>query len=112
MDWVTIVLSGSSSLLTGVLLYKFRERNDFDRKEREDQKLKQEALADGVVAMLRDRLMDAMDLSIRSGWVAVDKAEIVSRMFTAYHNLGGNGIVSHTYAKFADLPHREPGNRG
>lgn len=108
MDWVTILLSGLSSLLTGILLYKFRERNEADKKERTEQQKKHEALAMGVVAMLRDRLIDTMDYHIKAGWVPVDKADVVTRMFQAYHNLGGNDVVSHTYQRFINLSHQDP----
>lgn len=107
MDSVTILLSGLSSLLTGILLYKFRERNEADKKALEEQRKKQGALAMGVVAMLRDRLIDTMDYHIKVGWVAVEKADVVTRMFLAYHNLGGNDVVSHSYQRFMDLPHCE-----
>lgn len=108
MDLVTILLSGLSSLLIGILLYKFRERNEADKKERADQQKKHDALAMGVVAMLRDRLIETMGSSIKAGWVTVDKADVITRMYQAYHNLGGNDVVSHTYQRFMDLPHREP----
>ena len=105
MELVTFLLPGISSLLSGIILYKFRERNEADKKERDEQKKKQDALVMGVVSILRDRLIDVMDYYVSAGWVAVDKADMVTRMYQAYHNLGGNDVVSHTYKRFIGLPH-------
>lgn len=48
MDSVTILPSGLSSLLTGILLYKVCCRHEADKKALEEQRKKQEALAMGV----------------------------------------------------------------
>ncbi len=108
MDWVSIFLPSLSSLLSGVLLWKFKTVQDEGKAEQAVRAKKHEALVVGVVAMLRDRLIDAMDYYLALGWVPHHKAEVVNKMYLAYHNLGGNDIVTETYHKFMALPHSEP----
>lgn len=108
MDWVSIFLPSLSSLLSGVLLWKFKALRAEGEAERIERAKKHEALVDGVVAMLRDRLIDVMDYYLVMGWVPHHKAEAVNKMYLAYHGLGGNDIVTQTYRQFTALPHAAP----
>lgn len=103
----TSVPSVLASFLSGILLYKWKQQAIADRKEEEERKIKHEALVNGVVAMLRDRLIQAMDEHITDGYAPIHRAEVITKMYTAYHDLGGNDIVSATYAKFMGLPHQK-----
>lgn len=108
MDWVSIFLPSLSSLLSGVLLWKFKSFQAAGKAERVERAKKHEALVVGVVAMLRDRLIDVMDYYLATGWVPHHKAEAVNKMYLAYHGLGGNDIVTQTYRQFTALPHSAP----
>lgn len=81
-----------------------------DQLAQEKQEKKHEALVNGVVAMLRDRLIQAMDEHIADGFTPVHRAEVITKMYTAYHDLGGNDIVSATYTQFMKLPHQKDDN--
>lgn len=108
MDWVSIFLPSLSSLLSGVLLWKFKTIQDEGKAEQAVRVKKHEALVTGVVAMLRDRLIAVMDYYLVIGWVPHHKAEAVNKMYLAYHNLGGNDIVTESYHRFMALPHAAP----
>lgn len=112
MDWLSIFLPSLSSLLSGVLLWKLKTLRDAGEAERIERIQKHEALVTGVVAMLRDRLIDVMDYYVAAGWVPHHKAEAVNKMYLAYHGLGGNDIVTETYRRFMALPHAAPPERG
>lgn len=111
MDWVSIFLPSLSSVLSGVLIWKFKALQAAGEAERLERARKHEALVDGVVAMLRDRLIDVMDHYLSIGWVPHHKAEAVNKMYLAYHGLGGNDIVTQTYLQFTTLPHAVPQGR-
>ena len=64
-------LAGLSTLLSGILLFEYKKRATIDTAQRAEQEQKHEALVQGVVAMLRDRLIDTMDHHIEAGWVPV-----------------------------------------
>ena len=108
MDWVAFFYPSLSSLLSGVLLWKFKAIQAEGKVEQAERAKKHEALVTGVVAMLRARLIAAMDYYLALGWVPHHKAEVVNKMYVAYHNLGGNDIVSLTYQHFMTLPHTAP----
>ncbi|WP_432642719.1 hypothetical protein [Acidaminococcus sp.] len=110
MEILQYLLAGASPLLSGILLFEYRKRANADAQNRVAQEQKHEALVQGVVAMLRDRLIDTMDHHIEAGWVPVHKAEAIHRMYTSYHNLGGNDIVTKTYQQFILLPHHQGGD--
>lgn len=103
----TAVPSVLASFLSGVLLYEWKLRVSADQVAREKQEKKHEALVNGVVAMLRDRLIQVMDEHITDGFAPVHRAEVITKMYTAYHDLGGNDIVSATYTQFMKLPHHQ-----
>lgn len=113
MEWLTLILTGISSVLSGVLsgilLWKFKQRTVAEKAEKDEAEKKHTALVQGVVAMLRDRLIDVMDYHIDAGWCPVHKVEVINKMYLSYHDLGGNDIVSKTYQRFVNLPH-QPGD--
>lgn len=113
MEWLTLILTGISSVLSGVLsgilLWKFKQRTVVEQAEKDEAEKKHTALVQGVVAMLRDRLIDVMDYHIDAGWCPVHKVEVINKMYLSYHDLGGNDIVSKTYQRFVNLPH-QPGD--
>ena len=113
MEWLTLILTGISSVLSGVLsgilLWKFKQRTVAEKAEKDEAEKKHTALVQGVVAMLRDRLIDVMDYHIDTGWCPVHKGEVINKMYLSYHDLGGNDIVSKTYQRFVNLPH-QPGD--
>ena len=100
MEWLTLILTGISSVLSGVLsgilLWKFKQRTVAEKAEKDEAEKKHTALVQGVVAMLRDRLIDVMDYHIDAGWCPVHKVEVINKMYLSYHDLGGNDIVSKT----------------
>lgn len=106
----TVIPSVLASLLSGILLFEWKKRATAETKEKEEREKKHEALVNGVVAMLRDRLIQAMDEHITEGFAPVHRAEVITKMYTAYHDLGGNDIVSSTYNKFMRLPHHWDGD--
>lgn len=108
MEWWQMILAGIPSLLSGILLFEWKQQRAQSKKEETEKEQKHAALVTGVVAMLRDRIIDAMDYYLALGWVPHHKAEVVNKMYVAYHNLGGNDIVSLTYQHFMTLPHTAP----
>lgn len=110
MEWWQILLAGVPSLLSGILLYEWKQQRAQNAKEETEKEQKHSALVKGVEALLRDRLIIGMDECIAKGYAPISTVEIMGSMYMAYHNLGGNGLVTETYRKFIALPHSLPGN--
>lgn len=107
MTWWEIVpylAAALSSLFSGILLYEWKQQRT-QSKEEASQEQKHEALVKGVEALLRDRLIFGMDDCIAKGCAPISTVEIMGSMYMAYHNLGGNGLVTELYKKFVALPH-------
>ena len=102
------ILAGLSPLLSGILLYEYRKQSAKNKIEDQMREQQHAALVGGVEALLRDRLLHGMEEGLANGYAPISKAESLNSMYLAYHNLGGNGIVTETYKRFMALPHVPP----
>lgn len=67
---------------------------------------KQQALENGVQALLRDRLIQSCEHYLDQGAVPVYGMENIDQMYSAYHTLGGNGAVTKLVCEARYLPTR------
>lgn len=107
MDWWQILLAGVPSLLSGILLYEWKQQRKRIKEEETEKEIRNEALVKGVQALLRDRLITGMEACLEKGYAPINTVEIMGSMYAAYCNLGGNGIVSGIYQRFVSLPHHK-----
>ena len=63
----------------------------------------QDALKEGVVAMLHDRLYQSCMYFIEQGEIPISALKNIERMYKAYHNLGGNGTGTEIYERVTEL---------
>ena len=82
IKWVLGILG--SSILAG-----FR----YLHKRQKKQEARQKALEDGMVAMLRDRIVQAYYHYHARNTITLHGLENVKGMYAAYKALGGNGVV-------------------
>ena len=108
MEWWQMLLAGVPSLLSGILLYEWKQQRNQSKIEEPEKEQKRVALVKGVEALLRDRLIIGMEDCITKEYAPISTVEILVSMYMAYHNLGGNGIVTEVYKKFIRLPHIPP----
>lgn len=108
MEWWQMLLAGVPSLLSGILLYEWKQQRNQSKIEATEKEQKRVALVKGVEALLRDRLIIGMEDCITKEYAPISTVEILVSMYMAYHNLGGNGIVTEVYKKFIRLPHIPP----
>lgn len=115
LTFVSVVLSS----VAAYFVYLLKARDERREKEERDAKAvarvyaekkekEHEALKNGVTAILRDRLMQTCEYYATQGWIPVHSFENVVMLYTAYHDLGGNGIVSQLYDTLQTLPHIPP----
>lgn len=62
------------------------------------------ALASGVQALLRDRLIQSYNYHIQKGYCAVHDKDNVKNIYDKYHLLGANGVVDGLMDMFMNLP--------
>ena len=62
-----------------------------------------EALKEGLVAILHDRLFQSGMYFIEKGEITVSALDNIEGIYVAYHNLGGNGTGTEIYERVKDL---------
>lgn len=88
------------ALITSGLSFGYKILAD---KIRESSK-KQEAIEEGIQALLRDRIIQAYNHYIEKGYCPIYGHENVEALYSQYHALGGNGTVTKLIEKLRELP--------
>ena len=65
---------------------------------------RQHAIEKGIQALLRDRVLQAYYHYTERGTITLHGLDNVNRMYTEYHNLGGNGTVTKLVEDIRKLP--------
>ncbi len=63
----------------------------------------QEAIKDGLVAILHDRLCQSCLYFMSKDEIGLTELKNIERMYNAYHNLGGNGTGTELYERVKEL---------
>ena len=96
-----VIIQGIFTLFVGWLGLRIKQHET--RKEKEAQEYK--AIKKGVQAVLRDRILQAFNYYRKVGGITTAQMDNISSMYRAYHNLGGNGVVTKIYEQAMSLPH-------
>ena len=113
-----IILTGATTFLVFLLERRIKARDTAEaikEKEREKRELEREkeygAIKDGITAILRDRIIQADMHFTERGFVTVSQKDNLQMMYTAYHKLGGNGIVTQSYDHIMSMPITKEGDK-
>lgn len=105
IQFFLMLLQGLVTILVGYIGVKLKKREEEKEKEERERREEYNAIRQGIRAVLRDRILQAYNHFRKVGVVTVAQQENVSNMYTAYHNLGGNGVITKVYMKFMEIPH-------
>lgn len=117
---LSLIINLSVGIASGYILYRIQKRDAW-QEERERQKQQEEArhikedlaMRAGLCAILRDRLLQACLHYEKLGYLPPKELENMSRMYSAYHDLGGNDMITILYTEVvANLPHTPPEGDG
>lgn len=64
----------------------------------------QKALRDGTLALLRSEIIRNYDTYRGRQWIPIYAMENVCALYSAYHELGGNGTITKLVEELRDLP--------
>lgn len=67
-------------------------------------KEKNRAVAKGVEALLRDRIIESFNKYEKKGYCPIFAKENVRRMYIPYHKLGGNDVATELVEKLLEMP--------
>lgn len=73
------------------------------------QESRQKALELGVQALLRDRMLHCYNKYMEVGHAPIYAKENFENMYLQYHELGGNGVITHLHEEFMGLPTEDGG---
>lgn len=65
---------------------------------------REKALGEGVQSLLRSQLIEYHDKYTERGYCPVYAKEAARRSYEAYHELGGNGVITKLYNDIIALP--------
>lgn len=110
-DTIKIFLSIIPAIATGAIgyiFYKIKRYNE--RREAADEKraaailLREEATGAALRALCRDRILQGYRYYRQRGYVSTQDFESMTKLYNAYHSLGGNGTISAVFDKICALP--------
>lgn len=83
-----------------VLSWLFKEM----REQLAEEKIKNEAIAEGVQSLLRESIVSNYNLYSDRGYCPIYAKESIKKVYKAYHNLGGNDVATELYGKVLKMP--------
>lgn len=98
-NWLEWLFAAATAILAA--LYR-----RISRTLTEEQK-KHEAVAAGVQALLRENIVSNYNRYQEKGFCPIYAKESVRRVFSAYHDLGGNDVATGLYTKLLAMPDRK-----
>ena len=83
-----------------VLSWLFKEM----RGQLAEEKLKNEAIAEGVQSLLRESIVTNYNRYSDKGYCPIYAKESIKKAYKAYHGLGGNDVATELYSKVLKMP--------
>lgn len=92
-------------ILCGMLAWLYKRLSASLRKQKEEQ----DALRNGIRALLQRQLSEDGNAYTRQHWCSLEEKNTFLYMYESYHALGGNGAMTNLRDRVMALPN-EPGN--
>ena len=102
-----LCLLGVQGVITLVLSRVISKKLNTADAKAEQAKRETAAIAEGVKALLRDRLLQGYKHYIEKGWADMDDRANMENVGQQYHALGGNGDMNDLRRTFRHLPMAE-----
>ena len=99
-----LCLLGVQGIITLVLSRVISKKLNTADAKAEQAKRETAAIAEGVKALLRDRLLQGYKHYIEKGWADMDNRSNMENVWRQYHALGGNGDMNDLRRTFRHLP--------
>jgi hypothetical protein len=104
-----LCLLGVQGIITLVLSWVISKKLNTADAKAEQAKRETAAIAEGVKALLRDRLLQGYKHYIEKGWADMDDRTNMENVWRQYHALGGNGDMNDLRRTFRHLPMAKDG---
>lgn len=105
---VVIVISAIVTSVIGYIFHKIKqrdERRDALATERDNAiREREQAINQSLRALCRDRILQGYRYYKHHGYISTADLETMTKLYDAYHALGGNGTITAVYDKICQLP--------
>lgn len=78
-------------------------------KRMKDEQAKNNAISDGVQALLRESIIDTYVKATEKGYVPIYVKDSIKRVYQSYSALSGNDVAHKLYEKLLMMPEKEEG---
>lgn len=105
--WLPALISGAFTVTVALIEARASKERKSEKQAREEAAKEREhskAVDDGVLALLRDRIIERYNHYIEQGYIPIYALENVIAMYEAYHALGGNGTITKLVDALKELP--------
>ena len=102
-----LCLLGVQGIITLILSWVISKKLNTADAKAEQAKRETAAIAEGVKALLRDRLLQGYKHYLEKGWADMDDRANMENVWRQYHALGGNGDMNDLRRTFRHLPMAE-----
>lgn len=112
--WIAWLFAGVATIASAIFKTantKLKERLATEKSKQKTEQRKNEAIAMGMQALLRDAIVGSFNKYIDKGYCPIYAKESVDRAYDAYHDLGGNDVASKLYDCLMKMPTKENGER-
>lgn len=95
--WLPALISGAFTVAVAVIEARAARERKSEKQAREEAAMEREhnkAVDNGVLALLRDRIIERYNHYMEQRYIPIYGLENVLAMYAAYHALGGNGTVT------------------
>lgn len=93
LEWACAIIAGLAGLGYKNLSKRMKE-----------EKKQNKAIAEGVQSLLRESIVTSYNKYTEKGFCPIYAKESIKKVYTAYHNLGGNDVASSLYKKVLEMP--------
>lgn len=104
---IELIISGIVSVIATVLAFLLKnaiqENHKLKQERTEEDKKTSDALKGGVKCLLRSKLMEYHEIYVDRKHISPDEYENWTSMYDSYHDLGGNGMITHMAEDIEEL---------
>ena len=101
-QWLCV--AGIPSVITLIITRVITKRLNAAESKAEEARKRSDAIALGIQALLRDRLLQTYHAGACQGFAAPDERQNFENLYIQYHALGGNGVMDDVRKKYFALP--------
>lgn len=99
----TLLVSVASAVLAFILQSVIKENRELKRKQEEERSERDKALENGVVCLLRVKLIEYHSKYMKLGSISSHGFENWMLIYKSYKALGGNGMIEHMKEEIEEL---------